>query len=81
VALPPQLFEFTVFCFLRHLDHCIAVLLGFSRHNTVWRWTGLIQCVAFNSRFLPFHPYLKNVLEIVFFRSRMRLTSIAHVIH
>ena len=81
MALLSPLFEFTVSCVPRRLDLCIAVVLGFSRHNTVWRWTVLIQSVAFNSRVLPLHPYLKNFLETVFFDSRLRLVSIEHVIH
>ena len=61
----PQ-FEFTVSCVPRRLDSCIAVVLGLSHHKTVSRWTGLLQFVAFNSRFLPHHPYLKNVLDFFF---------------
>jgi len=75
VALPSPQFEFTVSCVPRRLNRCIAAVLVFSRYNTVGRWTAVIQCVAFNSRFLPLHPYLKNILEI-FFCSLLRLTSI-----
>ena len=51
VVLPSPQFEFTVSCVPRRFDRCIAVVLGLSHHKTVRRWTGLIQCVAFNSGF------------------------------
>jgi len=66
VALPFPQFEFAESCVPRRLDRCIAVVLSLSCHKTVRRWTGLIQCAAFNSRFLPLHPYLKNVLDFFF---------------
>jgi hypothetical protein len=81
VALPPQLFEFTVSYVPRHLDRCIAVLLGFSHHNTVWRWTGLIQCVAFNSSFLSGNCFLRVTDATHVYRTRYSLDIKLKTLH
>ena len=57
-----------------------SLYYSFTRRNSMRPWTGLIQCVTINIGFLPLHPHLENVLEIVFFGSGIRLTSNEHVI-
>jgi len=54
VALPSPLLEFTVSCVPRRLHRWIAVVLDFSRHITVGRWTGLIQCLQLIVGSYPF---------------------------
>ena len=45
---------------------CISIGF-FSHHNTVGCWTGLIQCIAFNTRFVPLSPVFNLLAPELFF--------------
>ena len=61
----PAVWIYCVLCFTSFRSLKYSNIRGFLA-ITLGRWTGLFQYVAYSSRFLPLHAYLKNVLENVF---------------